>query len=87
MTTLQIFLIYAAIVVFGASPLLLTIGAGLVAKRWGCVLHEGYENPCVRGGKDYGPLLYKLGVMGWAVLLTGPVAWLAATIFSVYLWS
>jgi hypothetical protein len=33
---------------------------------------EGSVHPCVINGKDYGQLLYTLGVMGWLMLVTLP---------------
>jgi hypothetical protein len=38
---------------------------------------EGSVHPCVIGGKDYGQLLYTLGVMGWLMLITLPLGTLA----------
>jgi hypothetical protein len=33
---------------------------------------EGSVHPCIINGKDYGQLLYTLGVLGWLMLVTIP---------------
>jgi hypothetical protein len=42
---------------------------------------EGSVHPCVIKGKDYGQLLYTLGMMGWLMLVTLP-----AGAFAFVLW-
>src|SRR5438067_790527 len=42
---------------------------------------EGSVHSCVINGKDYGQLLYTLGVMGWLMLVTLP-----AGVFAFVLW-
>ena len=44
------------------------------AAAHGCTLHEGFVNPCIVDGVDYGERLYTAFVMGWYMLLTLPVA-------------
>lgn len=56
----------------GFAPLIVTLSAGAIAEWYGCVLHEGYPNPCVILGADRGELLYGLGVFGWLSLVTIP---------------
>lgn len=56
------------------SPLISTALAGWIAASHGCTLHEGFANPCVINGTDYGETLYTMGVMGWLMLATLPVA-------------
>lgn len=51
-----------------------------IAHSHGCQVDEGSVHPCIVGGKDYGHLLYTLGVFGWLMLITlpfGAVAFLA----------
>lgn len=56
----------------GLAPLIITLSAGAVAEMNGCILHEGYPNPCVILGADRGDILYTLGVFGWFSLVTIP---------------
>ena len=56
------------------SPLISTALAGWIASSHGCTLHEGFANPCVINGTDYGETLYTMGVMGWLMLATLPIA-------------
>lgn len=48
------------------------------AKRHGCTLHEGFANPCIVDGTDWGETLYTAFVSGWFMLVTLPVAGLLA---------
>ena len=43
-----------------------------IANSHGCKVDEGSVHPCVINGKDYGQLLYTLGVLGWLMLVTIP---------------
>jgi hypothetical protein len=54
----------------------------VIANKYGCLVAEGSVHPCVIDGKDYGQLLYTLGVMGWLVLVSLPAG---AVTFSVWL--
>jgi hypothetical protein len=54
------------------APLLAMVAAGLTADHFGCRLHEGFVNPCVIGGRDYGETLYNMAMMGWLMLFTLP---------------
>jgi hypothetical protein len=56
-----------------AAPLLSVIWAEAFARRHGCTLHEGFTNPCVVNGHDWGDTLYTAFVAGWLMLLTLPV--------------
>jgi hypothetical protein len=56
------------------SPLISTALAGWIASSHGCTLHEGFASPCVIKGTDYGETLYTMGVMGWLMLATLPIA-------------
>ncbi len=64
----------AALVVVGLLPVALAFLAGGIASAAGCVLHEGFANPCMIGGTDWGETLYTLFVMGWLALVTLPAA-------------
>jgi hypothetical protein len=57
-------LVLIAIVAF--APVGSVVACGLIANTHGCRADEGSVHPCVIGGKDYGELLYTLGVMGLA---------------------
>jgi len=68
------FILFIASVAFGVAPLISVIIAGTLASSHGCTLHEGDVNPCVILGYDFGQLLYTMGMMGWFMFLTVPVA-------------
>lgn len=74
-------LVLTAIGLLGISPALVSILAGAFASANGCTLHEGFANPCVVWGHDYGERLYTLGVAFWLVFFTMPAAMLAAGIY------
>lgn len=38
-----------------------------------CTVHEGFPQPCLWAGMDWGPLLYQGFVIGWVQLLTAPL--------------
>jgi len=59
------------------APVGSVVACGLIANAHGCRVDEGSVHPCVIGGKDYGQLLYTLGVMGWLMLITLPAGALA----------
>jgi hypothetical protein len=69
------------------APVVSVVACGLIANAHGCRVDEGSVHPCVINGKDYGQLLYTLGVMGWLMLVTLPAGaftfflWLIALIF------
>ncbi|MEM8656077.1 MAG: hypothetical protein AAGF36_15155 [Pseudomonadota bacterium] len=60
-----------ALLICGA-PILSVLAASLIANTYDCTLHEGFVNPCVIGGVDWGETLYAMGVMGWLMLITVP---------------
>lgn len=74
-------LVLGVIGLFSISPILLALLAGTFAQANDCRLDEGSVHPCVVGQRDYGALLYSLGVMGWFGLLTLPGGMLAAGIY------
>jgi hypothetical protein len=59
------------------APIGSVVACGVIANAHGCRVDEGSVHPCVVDGKDYGPLLYQLGVMGWLMLVTLPTGALA----------
>lgn len=83
---LVMWLLLAAILLFATAPLISVAIAGMIAEANGCTLHEGFVNPCIVGGVDWGSTLYALGVMGWFMLATIPIgaialaAWLVAAV-------
>jgi hypothetical protein len=65
---------------------------GWIANANGCQVDEGSVHPCMINGKDYGQLLYTLGVLGWLMLVTIPagmigfILWLVALIIHRVSW-
>ena len=76
-------LIVSFLLLLALAPFLVAMGAGAFASANGCELHEGFVNPCVVGGRDYGDTLYSLGVMGWFGLVTLPLGLLLAGLYVV----
>lgn len=70
------------IILVALAPVGSVIACGIIANAHGCRVDEGSIHPCVVDGKDYGPLLYQLGVMGWLMLVTLPGG---AVAFAVWL--
>src|SRR5881394_2996726 len=74
------------IVLVALASVASVVACGLIANAYGCRVDEGSVHPCVIDGKDYGQLLYTLGVMGWLMLVTLPagaiafVSWLVVLI-------
>jgi hypothetical protein len=64
------------------APIASVVACSVIANRYGCRVDEGSVHPCVVDGKDYGPLLYQLGVMGWLMLVTLPAG---AVAFAIWL--
>ena len=65
----------------GIAPILMAMGAGLVAKIYGYELHEGYPPD----ESDLGRTLYRLGVAGWYFLFTLPAAVCLSGIYAAIL--
>src|SRR5512133_3297011 len=57
------------IVLVAFAPVGSVVACGLIANAHGCRVDEGSVHPCLINGKDYGQLLYTLGVMGWLMLV------------------
>jgi hypothetical protein len=76
-------LVILLILVLGFSPVISAMIAGTIAEANGCTLHEGFVNPCVINGTDYGETLYFFGVLGWLALGTIPIALIVAGVYLV----
>ena len=74
-------LVVLFILVLGISPFLATAGAGMIAEANGCTLHEGFVNPCIINGEDWGRDLYTFGVMGWFAIATIPIALMVIVVY------
>jgi len=74
-------MVLVLIVLVALAPVGSVVACGLIANTHGCRVDEGSVHPCVINGKDYGQLLYTLGVMGWLMLVT-----LLAGAFVFILW-
>lgn len=61
------------ILLAATAPIVSVALAGWIAHRHGCTLHEGFANPCLIGGVDFGETLYTMGVLGWLALVTLPL--------------
>jgi len=68
-----ILIVYLALVLFTAAPVLSVMAASTVAHAYGVRLDEGGVHPCIVLGHDIGPLLYDMFVAGWFMLVTIPV--------------
>jgi hypothetical protein len=67
------------------APVGSVVACGLIANAHGCRVDEGSVHPCVINGKDYGQLLYTLGVLGWLMLVSLPAGALAFMIWLIVL--
>src|SRR5881275_1159574 len=65
-------IVLVLIVLVALAPVGSVVACGLIANAHGCRVDEGSVHPCVINGKDYGQLLYTLGVLGWLMLVTIP---------------
>ena len=68
-----------------AAPIGSVIACEIIGNANGCQVDEGSVHPCVINGKDYGELLYRLGVMGWFMLVTIPAGACAFAIWLIIL--
>jgi hypothetical protein len=78
-------IVFGLIVLVAFAPVGSVIACGLIANAHGCRVDEGSVHPCVINGKDYGQLLYALGVMGWLMLVTIPGGAVAFIIWLIIL--
>jgi hypothetical protein len=74
-------LVIFVILLLGASPVIGAIVAGSIAEINGCTLHEGFVNPCVINGKDWGQDLYMFGTLSFLAIGTIPIALGVAAIY------
>lgn len=74
---------YMLIGAWASWPVLSVMATALAASILGCVVHEGFVNPCTVLGKDIGPTLYAMGVLGWFMLITIPTGILAFMVFTI----
>lgn len=73
------------IVLFAFAPIGSVITCAWIANSHGCKVDEGSVHPCIIDGKDYGQLLYTLGVLGWLMLVTIPGGLFAFVIWLIVL--
>jgi|SRR5437667_6950054 len=74
-------IVLALIILFALAPVGSVVACGVIANAYGCHVDEGSVHPCIINGKDYGHLLYTLGVAGWLMLVTLP-----AGVFAFMIW-
>jgi hypothetical protein len=67
------------------APLGSVVVCSWIANTHGCKVDEGSVHPCMIGGKDYGQLLYTLGVLGWLMIATIPGGALAFLVWLIVL--
>ena len=78
-------IVLVLIVLVALAPVGSVVACGLIANAHGCRVDEGSVHPCMINGKDYGQLLYTLGVMGWLMLVTLPAGALAFVLWLIVL--
>ena len=69
------------IVVFTTAPLISAGIAGSIATANDCRLDEGSIHTCVVNGRDLGPTLYSMGVLGWFMLATIPIGLVVLVVY------
>lgn len=67
------------------APVGSVVLASWIANAHGCRVDEGAVHPCLIGGKDYGPLLYTMGALGWLMIATIPGGALALLLWLLVL--
>jgi len=80
-------MVLVLIVLVALAPVGSVVACGLIANTHGCRVDEGSVHPCVINGKDYGQLLYTLGVMGWLMLVKLPAGAFAFGLWLIVLLS
>jgi hypothetical protein len=73
------------IILVALAPIGSVVACGVIVNAHGCKVDEGSVHPCVINGKDYGQLLYTLGVLGWLMLVTLPAGAIALALWLVVL--
>ena len=76
-------IVLAVILIVMLAPVASVMIAGSIADSHGCVLHEGFVNPCIVDGEDIGQTLYGMGMMGWLMIVTIPAGVVALLIWLV----
>ena len=71
--------------VVALAPIGSVVACGWIAHAHGCRVDEGSVHPCIINGKDYGQMLYTMGVMGWLMLVTLPGGAMATVVWLVVL--
>ena len=74
-------LVVLFILLLGFSPVIASLIAGTIAEANDCTLHEGFVNPCIINGEDWGQDLYTYGMLGWFALGTIPIALAVAAVY------
>lgn len=77
--------ILLAVLLFALGPVIGVVIAGTISSANGCVLHEGFANPCRVLGMDVGGFLYALGVLGWLMIATIPLGAVALLVWLLIL--
>ena len=70
-------IVLALIGLIALAPVASVVACSNIANAAGCRVDEGSVHPCMINGRDYGELLYTMGVMGWLMLITLPAGVLA----------
>ncbi len=73
----------AAILLFGAAPILSVALSVGIADALGCRLNEGAAHPCPLWGTDLGGVLVGLFLAGWFAVVTVPLAGAALAIWAL----
>ena len=81
MRQIKIVLIVTVVLLLSFSPIIISLVAGHIANTNDCILHEGFVNPCIINGQDYGKTLYTMGVTGWLVFFTAPIGIFLLAVF------
>lgn len=71
----------AVTTLLAVAPILGVIFTGVVASTLHCQVDEGSVHACFYSGRDIGPLLYQLGVLGWLMIVTIPILFIALPIW------
>jgi hypothetical protein len=74
-------IVLALIILVALAPVGSVFACAVIGNAHGCRVDEGSVHPCMINGKDYGQLLYTLGMMGWLMLVTLP-----AGVFVFMIW-
>ena len=72
MRKIKSFFVICIVLLLSFSPIIISLLAGYIASENKCVLHEGFVNPCIIDGQDYGETLYTMAVAGWFMFFTVP---------------